>query len=113
MAVTMSDAAIDRIQSVKKRRQTPDAVLRVGVRGGGCSGLEYYLDLVPEPQPKDKIFRFDSPDGQQVTLAVDRKSYLFVNGSELDFKKGMMHSGFEFNNPLASRSCSCGDSFSM
>lgn len=113
MAVTMSEAAIERIVSVKKRRQTPEAVLRIGVRGGGCSGLEYYVDLVPEPQPKDKIFEFDSPQGEHIVLAVDRKSYLFVNGSELDYKKGLMHSGFEFNNPLASRSCSCGDSFSL
>lgn len=112
MAVTMSEAAIKRIESVKKRRQTPDSVLRVGVRGGGCSGLEYYVDLVAEPQPRDKIFEFEGAEGKLV-LAVDRKSYLFVNGSELDFKKGMMRSGFEFNNPLASRSCSCGDSFTM
>ena len=112
MAVTMTEAAIARVQSVKKRRQTPDSVLRVGVRGGGCSGLEYYVDLVPEPQPKDKVFEFDTPDGK-IVLAVDRKSYLFLNGSELDFKKGMMHSGFEFHNPLASRSCSCGDSFTL
>ncbi len=113
MAVTMTEAAIDRITSVRKRRQTPEAVLRVGVRGGGCSGLEYFLDLVPEPQPKDKIFTFQDPEGKEIVLAVDRKSYLFVNGSKLDFKRGMMHSGFEFINPLASRSCSCGDSFSL
>jgi|GEM_PF-1113452 len=113
MAVTMTDAAITRITSVKKRRQTPEAVLRVGVRGGGCSGLEYYLDLVNEPQPKDKVFEFEAPDGDKIVLAVDRKSYLFINGSELDYKKGMMHSGFEFHNPLASRSCSCGDSFTL
>lgn len=113
MAVTMTESAIARIQSVKKRRQTPEAILRVGVRGGGCSGLEYYLDLVTEPQPKDKVFTFTAPTGEEITMAVDRKSYLFINGSELDYKKGMMHSGFEFNNPLASRSCSCGDSFSM
>lgn len=112
MAVTMSEAAIKRISSVKKRRQSDSAVLRVGVRGGGCSGLEYYLDLVPEPQPRDKLFEFDTEDGK-IVLAVDRKSYLFINGSELDYKKGMMHSGFEFNNPLASRSCSCGDSFTL
>ncbi|MCK6504668.1 iron-sulfur cluster assembly accessory protein [Myxococcota bacterium] len=112
MAVSMTDAAKERVNSVKKRRQTPDAILRVGVRGGGCSGLEYYVDLVPEAQPKDKLFEFDSPQGK-IVLAVDRKSYLFLNGSELDFKKGMMHSGFEFHNPLASRSCSCGDSFTL
>lgn len=112
MAVTMTTAAIDRVSSVRRRRQTPEAILRVGVRGGGCSGLEYYVDLVPEPQPKDKLFEFEAPDGKLV-LAVDRKSYLFLNGSELDFKKGMMRSGFEFHNPIASRSCSCGDSFSM
>ena len=110
MAITISAAAADRVQKLKKRRQTPDAVLRLGVRGGGCSGLTYWMDLVDGPEPKDKIFRFDEQD---VTLAVDRKSYLFVNGSELDFEKTMVKTGFVFRNPLSNRSCSCGDSFTL
>lgn len=109
MAVTMTPAAIERIAALKKSRQTPDAILRVGVRGGGCSGLSYYIDFVEGTEPKDKVFTFDNG----VTIAVDRKSYLFLNGTEIDFQKGMMKTGFEFKNPMASRSCSCGESFSL
>ena len=110
MAITISDAAALRVRTIKKKRQTPEAVLRVGVRGGGCSGLTYFMDLVDSPEPKDKIFEFAE---QSVTVAVDRKSYLFVNGSELDFEKTMVKTGFVFRNPLSNRSCSCGDSFTL
>ena len=109
MAITASEAAIKKVVALKKKRQTPEAVLRVGVRGGGCSGLTYFMDLVDEPEPKDKVFHFD----EGVTIAVDRKSYLFINGSELDFKKTFVRTGFEFHNPLSGRSCSCGDSFTL
>lgn len=109
MAVTMTPAAVDRIATLKRSRQTPDAILRVGVRGGGCSGLSYYIDFIDQADAKDKLFSFDSG----VTIAVDRKSYLFLNGTEIDYQKGMMKTGFEFKNPMASRSCSCGESFSL
>ncbi len=110
MAITISSLAAERVRKLKKRRQTPDAVLRVGVRGGGCSGLTYWMDLVDQVEPKDKVFTFDD---EEVTVAVDRKSYLFVNGSELDFEKTMVKTGFVFRNPLSNRSCSCGDSFTL
>ena len=109
MAVTMTEAAVTRVNVIKRKRQTPDAVLRVGVRGGGCSGLSYFMDFVEAPEEKDKLFEF----GESVTLAVDRKSYLFLNGTEIDFQSGMMKTGFEFNNPIAGRSCSCGESFTL
>ncbi len=109
MAVTMTEAAVTRVNVIRRKRQTPAAVLRVGVRGGGCSGLSYFMDFVDVPEEKDKLFEFD--DG--VTLAVDRKSYLFLNGTEIDFQQGMMKTGFEFNNPIAGRSCSCGESFTL
>ena len=109
MAVTITESAIERVMAIKKKRQTPDAVLRVGVRGGGCSGLSYFMDFVNEPEEKDKIFEFENG----VILAVDRKSYLFLNGTEIDFQKSMMKTGFEFNNPIAGRSCSCGESFTL
>ena len=109
MAITVTESALNRLDVLKKKRQTPEAVLRVGVRGGGCSGLSYYMDLVEAPQAKDKIFSFG--DGHRV--AIDRKSYLFLNGTEIDFQKSMVKTGFVFNNPLANRSCSCGESFSL
>ena len=108
MAISITQTAISRLETLKKRRQTPTAVLRIGVRGGGCSGLSYYMDLVENPQEKDRIFEFE---GHKV--AVDRKSYLFLNGTEIDFEKTLVKTGFVFNNPLASRSCSCGESFSL
>ena len=110
MAITISEAAAKRVRTIKRKRQTPDAVLRVGVRGGGCSGLTYFMDLVDSPEPKDKVFSFEA---EEVTVAVDRKSYLFINGSELDFEKTMVKTGFVFRNPLSNRSCSCGDSFTL
>lgn len=109
MAITISTAAAERVQSIKKKRQTPEALLRVGVRGGGCTGLTYYMDLVDQVDAKDKVFEFH--DG--IRIAVDRKSYLFINGSELDFEKTMVKTGFVFKNPLSNKSCSCGDSFSL
>ena len=108
MAISITDNALERLLSLKKKRQTPDAVLRVGVRGGGCSGLSYFMDLVEKAEDKDKIF---TVNGHQI--AVDRKSYLFLNGTEIDFEKSMKRTGFTFNNPLASRSCSCGESFTL
>ena len=110
MAVTMSNAAVERVRILCRKRQTPDAVLRVGVRGGGCSGLSYFMDFVETPEDKDKLFEFGDPT---ITLAVDRKSYLFLNGTEIDFERTMMKTGFQFNNPIAGRSCSCGESFTL
>jgi iron-sulfur cluster assembly protein len=109
MALTMTPAAVKRVNVIRQKRQTPEAVLRVGVRGGGCSGLSYFMDFVDTPEEKDKVFEFN--DG--VILAVDRKSYLFLNGTEIDFQTSMMKTGFRFNNPIAGRSCSCGESFAL
>lgn len=106
----MTEAAVKRVAIILKKRQTPDAILRVGVRGGGCSGLSYFMDFVENPEEKDKVFEFGEPS---ITLAVDRKSYLFLNGTEIDFQSSMMKSGFEFNNPIAGTSCSCGESFTL
>jgi iron-sulfur cluster assembly protein len=108
VAITSTENALERLISLKKKRQTPEAVLRVGVRGGGCSGLSYFMDLVEAIDPKDKIFEFEGHK-----IAVDRKSYLFLNGTEIDFQQSMKRTGFEFRNPLASRSCSCGESFTL
>ena len=106
MAITMTEAAVHRLSLLKKKRQTPEAVLRLSVQGGGCSGLSYHMDFAV--QPKDKVFAFG-----EHKVAVERKSYMFINGSEIDFEQTMVKTGFVFNNPLASRSCSCGESFTL
>ena len=82
--------------------------LRLGVRGGGCSGFSYVMDFVQGPEDGDKVFTFDD-----VSVCVDKKSYLFINGIELDYESDLIRQQFVFNNPLAKRSCSCGESFSV
>ena len=81
--------------------------LRLGVLGGGCSGLSYQFKFAPEPRPRDHVFEFED-----VKVFVDPKSMLFLDGMTLDWKDSLMQSGFVFNNPHAQKSCGCGSSFS-
>ncbi len=111
MAIQLTDRAVSRINELKLKRQTPDHYFRIGVRGGGCSGLSYFVDFAEQADPKDKQFQFG--EDQKVTVLIDRKSYLFLNGTEVDWKSELMKTGFEFKNPIAGKSCSCGESFSV
>jgi iron-sulfur cluster assembly protein len=111
MAIELSERAVNRIKELAMKRQTPDAFFRIGIRGGGCSGLSYFVDFAEQPDPKDKVFEFGADT--KVKVLVDRKSYLFLNGTHVDWKSELMKTGFEFNNPLAGKSCSCGESFSV
>jgi len=111
MAVILTERAVSRINELKVKRQTPDHFFRIGIRGGGCSGLSYFVDFAEAADPKDKVFEFG--EDQKVKVLIDRKSYLFLNGTEVDWKSELMKTGFEFKNPLAGKSCSCGESFSI
>lgn len=83
--------------------------LRVGVKGGGCSGLSYNLSLDTEERAGDKVVEVDG-----VKVFVDLKSFLYVDGSTLDYKEeGLMQRGFTFNNPQSSGTCGCGESFGV
>jgi iron-sulfur cluster assembly protein len=82
--------------------------LRVGVVGGGCSGLSYKLDFDNEIKPMDQAF-----EDNGVKIVTDLKSFLYLVNTELDFSDGLNGKGFHFNNPNASRSCGCGDSFAV
>ena len=86
----------------------PDSNLRVGVKGGGCSGLTYVLDLVDEPDEGDKVI-----EDHGIRLFVDRKSYIFLAGTTLEYSGGLNGKGFVFNNPNAKTTCGCGTSFSV
>ncbi len=107
--ITVTERAAQQLKSLLEKEKKPNAAIRMAVKGGGCSGLTYHLafeESPPHPE-RDKIF-----DANGVKLVVDKKSYIYLNMTELDFKSGLMGSGFEFNNPNAKKSCGCGVSFS-
>lgn len=87
---------------------TDGSGLRIGVRGGGCSGLSYFLDVESQSRPSDHVI--DAP--LDVRVFIDPKSLLFLQGSTLDYVTGLMESGFKFINPQAGKGCGCGESFS-
>jgi iron-sulfur cluster assembly protein len=106
--VTLTESAVREVKRLREKDGKPAAVLRLKVRGGGCSGLSYDLDFDTTIGEKDLVFEFDG-----LKVVVDPKSYLFLNGIELDFSGGLNGRGFQFKNPNATRSCSCGESFSV
>ncbi len=109
MAIALSDTAIREIKTIiDQQNLDPDKIhLRVGVKGGGCSGFSYLLDLTEKITDHDEHFHMDG-----VKVVCDPKSYLYLNGTEIDFKDEIMGRGFVFKNPNASTTCGCGSSFS-
>jgi len=108
MGITMTQRAADKIKKVFAANDMPDdACLRVGIKGGGCSGFSYTLDVTEKPAGDDELFL-----SNDVRVVCDPKSYLYLNGTEVDFADDLLKGGFVFNNPNAKRSCGCGASFS-
>lgn len=107
--ITVSERAKEKLMELKKSEGHPDsAFLRVGVDGGGCSGLTYQLNFDTERKDDDKIF-----EDKGIEIVVSKKSFLYLVGTELDFSDGLNGKGFQFNNPNATRTCGCGESFSI
>ena len=121
MPVKVTETAAKEIESIIKQQSLEaDAIhLRVGVKGGGCSGFSYLLDLTEHTKESDELWDFDFTLGEQdesrdfhLKVVCDPKSYLYLNGTEIDFKDEVMGRGFVFNNPNATNTCGCGSSFS-
>jgi iron-sulfur cluster assembly protein len=106
--ITLHDSAVEQLKKLLVERQTPEAGLRLAVRGGGCSGLAYVMEWAEKPREKDKIFERDG-----VRVFVDPKSYLYLLGTEIVYESTLMASGFKLNNPNVKGSCGCGESFSV
>lgn len=104
--IEVTPKAVEKIRVAFAREGVQQGGLRLGVLGGGCSGLSYQFKFEPKPRPTDNVFHFDG-----VEVYVDPKSMLYLEGMTLDWKDSLIHSGFVFENPHAKRSCGCGTSF--
>ena len=105
--IRVTPGASQKVNSLLIRQGRPQGVLRVAVIGGGCSGLQYKMDLQDGPANRDILVETGG-----VRVVVDPKSALYVTGSELDYVDALQGGGFKVNNPNAASSCSCGESFS-
>ena len=107
--IEVTEKAIRKIRHAFDK-QGVDGVLRLGVLGGGCSGLSYQFKFDTKTRSTDHVFEFGE-DGSRVRIAVDPKSILYLHGMTLDYQETLMQSGFLFHNPNAKKSCGCGTSF--
>lgn len=109
LAIEVSPKAVEAIRRQLQKRGTPDAALRVGIRGGGCSGFSYVIEFHDgEPHARDRVF-----DLNGVRVVVDPKSLLYLNGATLDWEQTLMRQGFKFINPHEKTNCGCGHSFTV
>ena len=107
--ISVSEKAADQVRHLMTDGgMTPDFAIRVGVQGGGCSGLSYKMDFDNENRPGDQVF-----EDKGLKIVVDLKSFLYLAGTELDFSDGLNGKGFQFINPNATRTCGCGESFAV
>lgn len=107
--ITVSEKAKEYIDQLMTEQNEPEgAFVRVGVKGGGCSGLEYQLKFDKEIKQGDEVY-----EDKGLKIVVDFKSLLYLYGTELDYSGGLNGKGLTFKNPNASKTCSCGESFSV
>jgi len=108
-AVTLTPKAVEMAKKQLAKRGTPDAAVRLGLKGGGCSGFSYVIEFADDPpRERDRVFEFDG-----VRVYVDPKSLIYLAGTVLDWEQTLMYQGFKFRNPHEATSCGCGHSFSV
>ncbi len=107
--LTVTERAVKSIRAAmaKEGISPAEGGMRLGVKGGGCSGLSYSIDFDTQPRERDRIFEFDG-----VRVFIDPKSFVYLHGMTLYYENSLMRQGFNFINPNSSRSCGCGSSFS-
>ena len=107
--ITLTQTASQEVKRLIEKEQKPNLGLRLGVKGGGCSGFSYVM-AIDEASPKqyDTVFEQDG-----IKILVDAKSHLYLDGTTVDHKSSLTGGGFEFSNPLAKKSCGCGTSFNV
>ena len=108
LTISISEKAAKKAREFAQKEDVENFGLRVGVKGGGCSGLTYTLSIDPDSRPDDKVIEENG-----IRLYVDKKSYVFLAGTVLEYDDGLNGKGFEFHNPNAKTTCGCGTSFSV
>ena len=106
--ITLTPVAAEKVRTLLQGRGTPQSGLRVGVRGGGCSGTSYFMEFCDAESPEDQVL-----ESNGVRLVVDARSAMLLGGTEVDYVEGLMGTGFKFNNPNVRHNCACGESFSV
>jgi iron-sulfur cluster assembly protein len=107
--IALTDRARQEVRRILTDQKLPEGTaLRVGIKGGGCSGFSYTLGFDDQVGETDQVFEFDG-----LRVVCDPKSFLYLSGTELDFEESLMGRGFKFGNPNASKTCGCGESFSV
>ncbi len=106
--IEISEKAAARIRAMSVEKSTPQGGLRLGVKGGGCSGLSYFIDWAAEPARLDQVFERDG-----ARVFVDPKSAVFLQGTVVDWQQSLMQTGFVFRNPNVKSACGCGESFTV
>ena len=110
----VSPQAVEAVARQMKKRGTLDASLRLGIRGGGCSGFSYVIEFHDgPPRARDRVFEHTAGDGTAVRIVVDPKSLLYLDGTVLEWEQTLMRQGFKFANPNEKAGCGCGHSFSV
>lgn len=107
MAITLTDAAANRVKSFLENRGKGEG-LRLGVKTSGCSGMAYVIEFADSIEPEDRVF-----ESGGVKVIVDPKSLLYLDGTELDYAREGLNEGFKFNNPNVKDACGCGESFNV
>ncbi|MBL8802575.1 MAG: iron-sulfur cluster assembly accessory protein [Planctomycetes bacterium] len=107
--IEITERAVSEVKRIVSEQKLPDATaLRVGVKGGGCSGFSYTLGFDDQVSETDQIYEIEG-----VRVVCDPKSFLYLNGTQIDFEDNLMGRGFKFGNPNAAKTCGCGESFSV
>lgn len=103
--MTLTDAAAERVKSIMAKASKPVLALRLGVKNGGCAGMEYTMEWAEHQKPLDEVV-----EDKGVKVFIDPKAVLFLLGTQMDYKESMLKSGFTFNNPNQTSACGCGES---
>jgi iron-sulfur cluster assembly protein len=104
--ISLTDKAAQKVKEILDNEEKYDHALRVGVKGGGCSGFSYTMDIDKIFNESDQVF-----EEKGIKIVVDAKSFIYLSGTQVDYVENLSGSGFEFSNPNATRTCGCGSSF--